>query len=614
MSNNKAFVKKVEVFGSGQDEDGLVHQSSPAWVLTFIRWEIRDTLRTDDSTDTSSKSVRDPLVVENDCLQASVTVGKGTLTPSLSATLVQTDVNYMTAVAPGDFVFVNMLNWDSEARRVADNARDRNPINGPDDGFKGLFKVQSVRKVVSVNPGTGTKIVLFKLTGYAFTEFNNTIYFNPYLIDVSEKNFKLYVTNIGNDWALMVSKKGLTNVQDIIKTLIESFIGSGIQDDSKLPSLGIVKSPNVHFFMPDLIGSLLGINGVRAAKDIYTYLFGVQQYSSGFGQSLADGMNPDNSVKEGRFLYTGEHCKGETVLKTEYWNQVKTWSVLNQFTNSPLNELYTCFRISPNNRVMPTVVFRQIPFTTDDFTDSDLPVTKFMTVPRWKISPSMVLSLDIGRDEAGRINFVQYFGKSTFGPDGFDIQTQIAQGNYLYDEADVERSGLRPYVVMVQFDELTKNKENLQATDWAKIVGNSLIGGHLKLNGTIECIGIVDPIAVGDNLEFDGVVFHIEQITHSCGIMPNSGMKTFRTIISISSGVSKRSDDTSLSYSEMVFPSAYAFRDDDFNNNQVLPGISESQDVTYRSGLDRTGKETNDPFLQPTSGASESDGDDTKGE
>ena len=612
MSNNKAFVKHISTNGSGKDEGGYVHQSSPAWVLTFVRWEIRDTLRTSDSQDVNSTSVRDPLVVENDCLQVSVTVGKGTLTPMLNVTLVQTDVNYMTAVAPGDFVFANMLNWDQDARRVADSARAQNPINGANDGFKGIFKIQSVRKVVTVDPATGTKIVLFKVTGYAFTEFNNTIYFNQNLIDASEQNLKLFVSNIGSDWALIVSKKGLTNVQDIIKTLIESFIGAGIQDDSKLPSLGIVKSPNVHFLMPDLIGSLLGIPGVKAAKDIYTFLFGIQQYSTGSGQSLGSGMNPSTSVAGGRFLYTDQKCHGETVLKSEYWNQVKTWSVLNEFTNSPLNELYTCFRISPNNRVMPTVVFRQIPFTTDDFTDSQLPTTRFMTVPRWKIGSAMITSIDIGRDEAARVNFVQYFGRSTFSVSGLDISSQIAQGNYLYDEQDVERSGLRPYIVTVQFDDLTANKKFYEAPDWAKIVGNSLIGNHLKLNGTIECIGIVDPIAVGDNLEFDGVVFHIEQITHSCGIMPSNGMRTFRTTISVSSGVSKKSSESSLSYSEMVFPSAYAFRNNDFANNKILPGVSESQDVSYRDGLDRNDeKDKNQPFLQPSSG-SESDGDDTK--
>jgi len=604
MADSRAYTFNINPIGSGNGEDSSVHQVAPSWVLTFVRWQNRDTLRT---TTASPTSVRDPLVVENDCLQVNTVVNKGTLTPSVNATLVMTDVNYLTSIAPGDFMFVNMLNWPSEARRVANNARAKKAINGLNDGFKGVFKVQGVRRILTTDPNTGTKIVLFKINGFGFTEFNNTIYFNPYMLDSQDKqNQLLFASFIGRDWTSLINDKGLTNVQDIMAVLIQSFIGTGITDEGRQDKNGTVRTPNVHFFIPELVGSLLGIRGVKAAKDIYTFLFGIQKYASGSASTPPSlGLNPsDIRVRFPRFYYTHTPCQGDSLLKPEYWNQVKTWAILNQFSNAPLNELYTCFRVSPNNKVMPTVVFRQIPFTTEDFTGSTA-ITKFMNLPRWKINPSLIIDQDIGRDESARINFVQYFGRSTVGVNGADISLEIAQGNWLYDIDDVQRSGLRPYVISTQFDEPTSSSSSTDSNKlyrspvWAKIVGNALIGGHLKLNGTITCAGLVDPIAVGDNLELDGIVYHIEQISHNCSISIMDGKRTFRTIINLSSGMSTSSSTAGTRYPEMTYTNANDLRDVDYSGNDILPGVAESQDVVYRNDPDDGKSSPNNPFPQP---------------
>lgn len=599
MADTRAYTYYIRPYGSTEQEDYAVHQTSPAWVLTFVRWKNRDTFRV---TDVGSTEVRDPLVVENDCIQVSTTIRKGTLTPSVTATLKMTDINYESDVAPGDFMFVNILNWETDARDVANKARAKKPINGINDGFKGVFKVQGVRKIINVDPNTGTKILLFKIDGFAFTEFNNTIYFNPYLIDPNQdpKNQLLFASFIGEDWTHLINAKGLTNVQDVIAVLIQSFIGTGITKIGELEKKSVVPTKNTHFFIPQLVGTYLGVKAVKAAKDIYIYMFGIQKYSGSAVQSVAQGMNPDGVYQKfNRFYYTNDPCGGDTLLKPEYWNQVQTWSILNQYSNAPLNELFTCFRVSPEGDVMPTVVFRQIPFSTEDFTASKLPISKFLNIPRWKIDTALILSQDIGREEAARINFVQYFGKSTVTKEGAEIVQEIAKGNFAYDVEDVQRSGLRPYIVTTQFDELTSVKKEFHSPDWAKIVGDCLIGGHLKLNGTIVCAGIQDPIAIGDNLELDGIVYHIEQITHMASITAVSGIKIFRTTLQLSSGVSVTSSEKGTRYGEMTYTSGDAARQDDYNRNQILPGVSESQDVVYRpNNLDAPASK-NAPFPQP---------------
>ena len=606
--NNKAFIKNIKPNASGAGENNSVHQTSPAWVLTFLRWEIRDTLRTIPTNSINYKTIAQKnLVVENDCIEVTITDSKTVLTPSMTATLLVTDINYETELAPGDFVFVNILNWEKDAREVANKARSMTAINAENDGFKGFFKVCSVRKSLMVDPSSGVKRYAVKITGFAFTEFNNSIYFNPYLIGESDQNTLLFSSLLGIDWALMQSQKGLTQIQTVVQFLIQSFIGTGFTDQGKKVD-GIVTS-NTHFFMPQGVGKLLGLDGLKSAKDAYNFLFGIQQYNPN-EQTLADGMNPSDvppdTTHHNRFIFTGRPVEGHTVTKPDYWNQEKAWSILNQFTNSPLNELYTCFRIAPNGSIMPTMVFRQIPFTTDNFINGDYSVTRFMNIPRWNIDPALAFSFDLCKDDVARFNFIQYFGKSVNGSSGYDISDENAEHNYLYDIDDVQRNGLRPNVITTSFDRISDDNdgknESFRSPGWAKIVGDALIGGHLKMSGTVAFVGIVEPIAVGDNLQFDNVVYHIEQISHAA-VIGQDGKKTFRTTISLSNGMDIE-NGTQVLYSEMKYGNAYDKRKNDYDTTQILPGVSESQDTVYRPSNPDTPNTGGQSFQEPNIGTS----------
>lgn len=611
--NKTAYVFDILPNASGVGEDDSVHQTNPAWVLTFLRWKVRDTLRTKPTTGLDYSTITEkPLVVESDCIQVSVADSKSVLTPSMTATLLVTDVNYETEVAPGDFVFVNMLNWESNAREVADKARKLKPINGIDDGFKGFFKVQSIRKSLSVDPASGTKTYSVKITAFAFTEFNNSIYFNPNLINsTTDLNLSVYLTNIKKDWDNIQTNKGLTRIQDIIKFLINSFVGIGFPDNSRKTNSISPISANTHFYMPSGVDKLLGLPEVKAAKDAYNYIFGIQSYSANPNQSLAQGMNPSgvssNATQKSRFIILSKPVEGTTVTKPEYWNQTKAWAILNQFTNSPLNELYTCFRISPDGSVLPTMVLRQIPFTTDNFVNGSYSVTRFMNVPRWNIDPALTFSFDLGRDEALRLNFMQFYGISVNSPSGLDISTETSMQNYVYDIDDVKRNGLRPSVITSEFDTLSKGASaGYRSPGWAKIMGDALIGGHLKMSGTINFVGIVEPIAVGDNLQFDGTVYHIEQISHNASIVAQNGKKIFRTTVIVSYGMDIQNGNNVV-YSEMKYGNAYDQRNFDYDNEQLLPGISESQDITSRNpGVDpsKIPPNSGESFIQPNIGTS----------
>ena len=120
------------------------HQTSPGYVITFLRWANRDTLN---YTKVDRLKTRAPLVVINDATTVSVKVNKNSPTPVFSCTLKAGDINYGTAIHPGDFVIVNMLNWQSDVLRVREKSISGQPINKAGDGFKGLFKIVDINTI-----------------------------------------------------------------------------------------------------------------------------------------------------------------------------------------------------------------------------------------------------------------------------------------------------------------------------------------------------------------------------------------------------------------------------------------------------------------------------------
>jgi hypothetical protein len=612
MASTPSTAYKVNIIPNGKDGK---HDTSPAWVLSFLRWgnrylNVPEQEQRNAGNPQDFLFTREILVVENDCASVVVHQSKGSHTPTMQAMLYPGDINYLTAIAPGDFVFVNMLEWESEARRVGNKARAYKPINeGPPgkglkgDGFKGLFKVHSVRQMLSVDPATGIKRIMYQITAYGFTEFDSTIYFNPFLVaDEGDRQF-LFVSRISKIWEQYVSQlTGTIEVQNLLKLLIESLIGQGLQNElNTVSGIGLKTdirlTENTHFYVPSKVGQLLGVRDVTAAKDIYNYLFGVQKYVSGSNQTIASGVNPSISTVQGRFYITNNSCPGKSLLKPEYWNQTTLWSILNQYTNSPINELFTCFRLDINNKVMPTVVFRQTPFSSDKYEGLS---TKFLNLPRWQIDSNLLLDINLGREEAARINFVQVFGSMPFtggaAQENF-VSNQIGGGNSVADTLDIRRSGLKPYIVTTPFDEILSNKQNTNAPQWAKLLADALIGGQLKLNGTIETFGIVEPIAVGDNVELDGVVYHIDTVVHRCSVAPY-GKKIFRTTLELTHGIEKTSAGKGKIFAQMRNTDAQLNQEEDYEiNSKKIPGLSDEQRIVGREGQTQGRNTTsNGPF------------------
>jgi len=101
------------------------------------------------------------------------------------------------------------------------------------------------------------------------------------------------------------------------------------------------------------------------------------------------------------------------------------------------------------------------------------------------------------------------------------------------DDVDIQRHGLRPYLASTNCLFVKDTVKELKR--WRDLMVDVVIGEHHTISGNIVCSGIFEPIAVGDNLEFQGLIYHIESVSHVCQI--SGGNKVFRSTVSLSHGM-----------------------------------------------------------------------------
>lgn len=571
------------------------HQSSPAYMLTFVRLSNRDTFNYEgESTD-----VRKPLIVYNDAISVTVSNSKTSITPSLSVVLLGGDINYSTAIAPGDLVYCNMVNDAEDVHnRLIRKAKQGVSINQVEDGFKGFFKVQTVRKKLQIDPNTGIKRLVYFIQAYGFTEFNTAIYYDPQLASAFTGNYAIFMESLNAVWSNVFTGKEKRTIDEILKLLISVFLGDGTKKiNQSLPA-----NKNTMFKVNGLIGGLLGVNS-KTVSDIYNYIIGTWSSNSSSASNLftnktplKKGFNPnierDKNHNAG-FYKASSPLDGKKIMEAEFWNNVKLWDILSKYANLAINEMYTTYRVNPNGLVMPTLVVRQKPFNSEHFKagktpkaplaepiESDVIFTTFMSLPRWSISPTLVYSMDLGRDEAARINFVQINTRTLSANDANNRALQAGTKNYVADVADIQRNGLRPYIGTANFDFPDETKKT-KGKQWAQLAADWLINGHLREAGIIECVGIEAPISIGDNIQIDNTVYHIDAITHTMGI-GNDGKKQFRTQLKVSFGTDIRSNEEGPIYPQMEFTDALSEREADWLFNQYMPGFSDTQDIAGR--------------------------------
>lgn len=553
-------------FGVGENPDALT--TDPYWVIAVIRFQNPVTYSRSKNGSFSTlfgdavKTRGKPLIIMDDCVQISVQNTKANHLTNFNAVLMPGPINYLAEIMPGDWVAVWMMNDRKTADVVIEKIRNGQPANGFMSGLKFLGRAHAPRKQIIQDPGTGMRQARYTLSGTGFGEFDSTLFYEPHL---AEKIPQLgrYFAKLGvaiND-IIRSNGQGI-DVNKAIVTYLDLLLGKGVPQNLGLPGGDIrLKSTagleaGYSYILPAEVGSLIGktqktkAGGILAYSDILEVLYGVQAYSdpeiSTDEKALIDGdpdvtisdvqngqlFNPTGARGPGSRRFTGIEMLGTFLPTVPQFTNKSVWSILNTYLNSAVNEMFTCLRVNGTGEVVPTLVVRQLPFTTP-LGDPGIPTTPFHDLPRWKIHPILAKRVDYGRSDSLRINFIHVYGDS--GPDKTNlVARQIIDSPPARDDLDIARSGLRPYMQSVNChttDIRTKGPEK-----WIALLSDFLMGQHMTFTGTIDLVGIQAPICVGDNLEFDDVLFHIEAITHSCSISPD-GRKTFTTSVQLSHGV-----------------------------------------------------------------------------
>lgn len=581
---------------------------SPNWVMLVVRlgvplsFDRAKNQSVPDGDKSNATKLRGPnLIIVNDCINLHVIGSKSVHTKNLQATLKQTDHNYLVEILPGDWVLAWMTNDPDTFNKLLTKIREGKvdkPCNEFMDGFKFLGRVQDVRKAMHRDPYSGIRTSTVSVTANGFRELDTSIFYDPSLNRSDLNNINDWLAQIDvqlSDFFTLSANGDLeNNCRTIISTFLDILVGKGIgktinisnQDvkgtDLKAPQSvtggGSTQAAPYAYIVPAEVGKFLGIDaskknhGILTYADILATMMGVQLFTSSSSDHDGSIFVPESAPQPGQDSpirrFTSTELLGSFLPLNPPLTNTPIWSILQQFVNNAINEMYTSMGIcsfkdtqgNVVNRIMPTLVLRQIPFTTEAFTvlekanpddpestavndvTSNVIVTKFLSLPRWVLHPTLIHDLDLGRSDATRVNFVHVYGQNSVQDKEAQVpfSVQIALNPPARDDIDIQRNGLRIYQNTIPC--LNQDQIGKTPSTWIALVADRLIGSQLTLNGTVSSYGIQAPISEGDNIQINKEVYHIEQITHICSQNP-AGLRTFRTSFSLSNGMVAEPDN-----------------------------------------------------------------------
>lgn len=537
------------------------HQASPGYVIAFLPFTYRDTFNKKDnfknvSVTQKSLQINNPIVVVNDAVHINIHSSKAQAMDVAEIHLLSGDKNYSAAVAPGDHALIWLFNNQEDFRAMSGRILRRDSkLNTENSGLKFIGRVNSVRQVLQVQPSDGKKTYRHIVTLAGFSELQTQIYFNELLSPVTQTQdqaseaisfFAQIAKQYLDVFKSVNNKTGRIPTEDLISFFLDVFVGTGPKDVANSIDSNLRQTPNASFLIPAELAKYLGLSfGQKAERslgfqysDILHRVFGLQRYS--------DSMFPISSSGGRSSYFRCGPLKGGTLIQPANFNNITLWSLLTQFMNPSLNEMYTTLKYIPSKGgIYPTIILRQLPFSTKYILkkyDSSQ-VTLFSNLPRWTLSPKYpIFNYNLGTSDAERFNFFQVYTNSISNASNDPQQpmrVQTVMGNVSIDLADIIRSGPRIHSTFSDTEAPVQKDGKTQPSpinEWTDIITDCFVNGHLKMNGTITVAGIQDPICVGDNFQFDNKLFHIEGVEHKYTVDPVRGIKNFTTTLVLTHG------------------------------------------------------------------------------
>jgi len=547
-------------------------QVTPWASVGFFSFTYPDTFTLKKSLQTVNSAISTfRTLVVSDPISVITSNSKGAVENTAEVVLSSGDINYAYRLSPGDWAFIWMHDDVTHFDRVNNAVLAGTAANDAKSGLKFIGRVFSVREINVIQGGIKTLRYSISLRG--FTEFESQIYYNPMLSAADDEPLK-FLAKLSDEWNnILGTANGATPVDKLLTFFIDLFFGKGPKQTANKPFPGLLRSPNVAFIIPKEVAHIMGVRKSEKQNASYTdllkVLIGVQKYTT------------PNSFFPGRL----DTLIGAMISVPNNFNNVTVWSLLQAHLNQTLNEMYVTLRQDENGNIFPYYVARQQPFTSKRYKGT-VGTTPFLTVPRWKIDPTrQFAAYNLGTTNAVRCNFLQVYGQMYNRPDPqAAMREQIVSGNYAVDTLDAYRSGSRNFILTSNHDvQLSDGTALSSISDWKDLLADWYMNLHLKANGTITVTGITEPICVGDNLEYEGMVYQIEGIQHQYSV-DDSGprpVKSFITTLSLSHGVTTTGDYLyTLGDDRQKFGSSYwpAVSDEElYVNNRPIVGVENAK-------------------------------------
>jgi hypothetical protein len=533
-----------------------IHQMNDYWLAVIIPYKNQETFSRDsmDSISNLDGVEEDELIlIDNDCVSWQFNATKENHVSSLNLELLPTTINYMNKVNPEDWIvfwaFNNFEDFKFVKAKLASRENER--INQFKTAPKFIGKVHTIFKNKSVDLTSGKKHLNFSVTAYGFGELDSNMYFDQ-IIKLQRPSALKYLHDfLGVKGDLTTST--LIEGHVIIPLLLFTCLGLGPATESKVggatDSKRYMSANEAHQIPATIVDILFGNQKPLPAKSVgYTYAdilkmtIGVQVYDGNSFIPLSNDRrdNVDKSIVP---------LNGIHQLQPVYWNNQSVWSILNTYLADPINEMYTAMRINANGFVMPTIVCRQVPFSTKRL--PGLNVTTFTDLPRWTISDSLVLDLRVGRSNVLRQNYIMILPVNAAKDERAGKEMIASFADPIVDPVDIKRAGLKPMIKQIgaTFNVFGTNEDAKVVRFYNELMADMTFGSHLKYTGTAVVKGIQEPICQGDNCVIDNVIYHIEGVTHQ-GSISFDGKKDFVTVLRLSNGISVESDRSP----EFIYP------------------------------------------------------------
>lgn len=562
------------------------HQSNPQWLAAIIRFK---DFRTQDREKvlrvvdpglnvSTEEATADPVHEKPALLLSSQIESWSTQESKQSPT--SCAVFTLAPVAPfahliraGDWILFWAFNNTEDYNRVRQSVEsilEDKPAKAPNefgDGLRFVGRCNSPKRDAMVDPGTGVHRTVFTLTAVGFGEFTSDVYYTPAFAALQkdlENNLPGQLATMSENLDEALDHLQMTT-NEFTRFWLGTFLGRGPSnnlsaptgEDSSLDNKDtVVLSPNDTLLVPTTVAKLLNVstepNGSVTYFDILHRFVGIQGPGSG-GDSISR-MVPGNVD-----AVSGKYILSSVVFDT------KVWSLLSQFSNAPINEMFTSLRVGRDRHVRPSFMLRQIPYSSKlaaTEASSDLfRITAFSELPRWVISPKLVVKELLGPSDSLHYNFIQISGIQYIGNDPISsTSAALIEAPPIADVADIRRSGLKKYATMLSSLLVEPEDNNTKTTigeRYTSFLADIFFNQHYKWNGSIMMHGSQLPIAIGDNVEYRGAIYQLEALNHQGGVDPTSGRRFWRQNLQVSNGISTltdQSDDDVYPHEEVSDP------------------------------------------------------------